>query len=356
MAGSDRARRVRTAKRTLAGVAVAALAIAIPVAMNFAASDTDPNFAEPGGGVPRSEPSAIRTTTDPRQDRNYSDTRLNIAVQLTAEMARGEFEGHVDFHPAVLPGPVEGGDTAFVEVFIGDEQIAFGSEGNRAVPDTIGGVPARRLDSTTDGGGPKSVWLVPNWVRHSSQAGAACCADPSPSLVIVLQASTPALGIEYEATLRTIVSSISTAEGVISSLPIQTRRGFINESVDLATTPALTVATFMDDRFSMDDPERLLTEEAKRQYAAKELPTSDPWLTAGTYGYFTSYTITSVEAVDANSFEATVVFGYQDQRERVTTINETIFIGPGEKPIRGFVGTLGETRGGPPASEGKPTP
>lgn len=359
MTGSNRAHRARAARRTGAALTIAALAIAVPVAIRLAGSDRDPTFAEPGDDSPTPTPVLTATATpsaDPWFDLNYVDTRMNISLQLPSTYRHGDFEGHVDFHPTSLPGPVEGGDTAFVEIFTGGTpDMAFGEDAAKVVDDSIGGAPAQRLDTTTERGGPRSVWFVPKWVLHPSQSNSACCLDGSPTLVVILEASTPRLAANHEEILRLIVASIAPAGGGIAELRADTRRGSIAGNVEFAR-PVLWVATFLDDRITMDDPERLLSAPALREYTAKELPSSEPWLTPGPDGYYADYVIESVEAVDANSFQVQVTLHYVDLRRRVTQIHETLFVGPEDAPIRGFEGRVGTTTGGPAVESGKAEP
>ncbi|MFP5224727.1 MAG: hypothetical protein ACLGH3_04080 [Actinomycetota bacterium] len=363
MSGSEHARRVRNARRTALGFSVVALAIAIPVAINLAGTERDPNFAGPGDDIPRSpivEGTRIEGVTPLYQaEATYMNTRLNIAVDLPPGFRAGEFEGNVSIYPEGLPGPVEGGDTAWLEIFYGDEELAFGTDRGENDPpitqETIGGVPARSQERELANGGRHKVWFVERWVRDASQRGAECCPDANPSMIVFIETSDQALTNEYYQTLWAMVRSITTADGAADQLPIRTRRGSVATDLSVLQGDVQSVATFLDDRLWNEQPKRLLTSEAVAAYEGMELPSGDDWLTPTQYGYYESYEVTASRAADANSVEFDVVLRYRDQRDRVTIISETLFVGPGRTSggqqldwvIRGVDGRLGETSGGP---------
>jgi uncharacterized membrane protein len=367
MNGSEYARRARNARRTAIGFSVVALAIAIPVAINLAGTERDPNFAGPGDDIPRSpisETSRIEGVTPLyTPDATYVNTRLNIAVDMPPGFRAGEFEGHVTIHPEGLPGPVEGGDTAWIEIFEGIEELAFGFGRHEDDPpitqETLGGVPARSQEQSMENGGRHRVWFIEDWMRDPSQRGAECCTDESPSLIVFIQTSNQALSDEHYQTLWAMARSLTTADGAADHLPMRTRRGSVAADLSVIQGDVQTVATFLDDRLWMEQPKRLLTSQAAQAYDSKELPSGDDWLTPTEYGYYESYEVTASRAADANSVEFDVVLRYRDQRERLTEIHETLFVGPGRTAggqeldlvIRGFDGRVGDTSGSP-ATEG----
>lgn len=317
MSEATHAQKMRNAKRGAAALAIAALAVAIPVAINLASPD-EKSFVTPGSDSPTATPSWGVG------QKPHLDARMNVMLDVPRGYEVGEFEGHVDIRPGFLPSPNEGGATAWFEMF---PEVVDPRDG--APNDSIGRRDAWRTESPTGESGTRIAWVV-SWPPGLALPGGA---EEPAYITVSIAASTASMWTDYENELRDIVDSVripsSPANG---GEDISTRFGRIDVGAATIDNLTLTAAAFLDERI-YGDPTIFLTSEARQQYTdLGELPGGDPWLTALGTGAFESYRIVARRDADANSaeFDLELTYVIYGEPERRYTVSETIGVGFGE--------------------------
>lgn len=320
MDASEHARKTRNAKRTGIALAVLAFAIATPIAVMLAGSDSG-EIAGPG---PSESPSASPTGEPvPVGGVAYIDTELNLTFPIPDGWKVTEFEGHRTAAPEGVPAPPEDGDTVYFSAAY-DDLAPAGKEGREAT--TFASLDAERVETA------RATWIyVPEW--PASPLCPTCSDGP---ITLWWEASTSEMRAQYEDAATSILDGarpLYTDDGLaaIAAASAKTRRGTIGEDVAI-NDAVLTVAAFNDTRAWVADYGMFITDDAMQQYIDLEMPDGSSRRDFPEQWFLETYEIVSSDAADANSFEIVVevtFVKYDGDNEETFVATERLFVGPG---------------------------
>jgi hypothetical protein len=332
-------RRIRRSHRVRA-----ALAAATGTAAVIAAIFVVPGVLRNSTSI-RPVPPATRPPANPpvvAADKGvFRNERDGYWLQVPNGWNFGEFEGHVSW--AAVGSVEQSGPTFAVELWV--DSGAYNDParlGSRPTGDmTIAGRPAKfengllQSDKNSAGSITRSRTHYVDWTGYNCPANAPCPA-PGPSVLIVkIEAADEAdalwehFGAEAEEMVRSI--RLNSAGAMPKNAAVATRRGSVDAAVDYDQTTS-SVVKFMEARIEGGGAEPWLTKNTADQYANHDgdLSLYSPSERAS----FSGFVITERKAVDANSFEYTVVISVRTPPdgqgiEGNWNVTETLSVGPG---------------------------